>query len=66
MTKTDNLPFKKETAEGLNILSFPYNLKISCYLECISKFHPARKLVLNKSEINFNFPLKIAFSPPEF
>lgn len=66
MTKTDNLPFERETAERPNTLSFSYNLKISSCLKCISKFHPARNLVLNKSEVNFNFPLKIAFRPPEF
>lgn len=55
MTKTDNLPCGRGRVENLNSLSFSYGLKTFSCLWCISKVHPATKLVLNKGDIKYHF-----------
>lgn len=55
MTKTDNLPCGRGIVENLNSLSFSYDLKTCSCLWCISKVHPATKLVLNKGDIKYHF-----------
>lgn len=55
MTKTDNLPCGRGRVENLNSLSFSYGLKTFSCLRCISKVHPAAKLVLNKDDIKYHF-----------
>lgn len=55
MTKTDNLPCGRGRVENLNSLSFSYDLKTCSCLWCISKVHPATKLVLNKGDIKYHF-----------
>lgn len=56
VTKTDNLPYGRGRVKNLNLLSFSYGLKTFSCLWCISKVHPATKLVLNKSDIKYRFP----------